>query len=266
MAYIVNKNISAMSFTVEDEPEPLHMAITVHFAINVKRIYLLDKFTSGPLVPPKTGDRFKRVRFKKDDLKKGTNQLSDNVGLALDGFTENERGCIQWTHKCGMFDRNSVKQIEVAQYDRMGAIRTLIDFTIKGTKDSMNSNIDKLDDLDYIFILKTQLAEIRDSSITVADLCQIYLSEQEKRMYDLNFLMTSPNQMEPSLMKLTGKEEEVKLMQQPMEDEPSGCCGARPKFMGYIYKCGLWVIYGYDCTTTACCTCRYYCCCGCCCA
>lgn len=252
-----------MSFSIDDS-EALATSIAVQFALNCTRFYVVDKYTEGPILPVKDGDVFKRFKYKNSTGEESKKALTDAIEITLSGVDQFKYKKITWKHQKGLITEQHLDEARKSK-SRMESIATILQVLLGNNQP--NENLDKIDALDCIFIIYTQQYPVNKNTINVMDLCQAYLEEKDIRQFDLNFL-TQPKtvSLSDTVMKLDGIEEREKLISSE-KDSHSGCCGRRSKATGYIYGCGLSLIYACNnvwscfgtCLNCMCCGCRQYC-------
>jgi hypothetical protein len=286
-----NKMLSSrFSISEEDAPKRTQRhVIMAFFSKTHVRNYVLEKgdVDSKEPFPLVVGDRL--VRIKRKGEKKSTNSenaISIEASMILDGTysdpnnnnaDRNERIVIRWDHR--PIKQSLITSMENAS-GAMEGIKALIDFGIRNT----GENIDHLDYLDYMFILKCSLGQA-SSRVLMDTLCVKYFPKKFLEEYGID------GESIPISKSMTADDighEDVMLLCEPngsqtnennknTHDHSDEDFSRRPTIYGYIYYVGVCIMYApkngcnavkngcnaaKKCASDTC----FYCCCLCCCS
>jgi hypothetical protein len=238
-----------MSFSIEEESTPFRCPLKVEFCKGIERTYTLIKENGSKYPAPEPGDYFCII---KDPKGKSTDDgIYNQANLLFDGQTDSNIIVVKWRYS-KVLEQSMKNAILNSQLDnKLDNAKLILQSNIKG--DPTSKHIDKLDDLDYVFIIKTQEDDIKHARINVYDTCQAYLSKAQKKKYKID--ESSPSTEQNPVEVIEMEKDDSLLIK---KNNRCNCCERRPLFCGHVYGFLMWLSYG--CTNVTHNVCCYACC------
>lgn len=249
-----------MSFTIEDSLPDRH-ALVVDFCKGVSRTYVLIKREGSKYPYPEHGDYF--CAFKDTKGKHVEPTITDQTNFILGGQSIPGVVTVKWQFNSSI-DEGMRNAISVSTYgSKIENVKVIFQSCQRGN----TNNVDKLDELDYIFVLLTQSRAIKESRLDAYELCQTFLIPSEKKAHKIVDSSPTINRTNgtnnthsdhPELMRMASDDSDLLIE----KEKRCQYCQRRPILCGHVYGFFMWCTY--ECTSIMQNACFYFCC-SCCC-